>query len=48
MIVISAKAGIQYAAPSRPSTPVSGILGHPTEPVIGLAKGETRWRVATT
>jgi len=27
---------------------VSGILDHPLEPVIGLAAGETRWRVTTT
>jgi hypothetical protein len=25
----------------------SGILDHPLEPVIGLAEGETRWRVMT-
>jgi hypothetical protein len=25
----------------------SGILDHPLEPVIGLAGGETRWRVMT-
>jgi hypothetical protein len=24
-----------------------GILDHPLEPVIGLAKGETRWRMIT-
>ncbi|HTF01254.1 MAG TPA: hypothetical protein VK621_21805 [Bradyrhizobium sp.] len=24
-----------------------GILDHPLEPVIGLAKGETRWRMMT-
>jgi len=24
-----------------------GILDHPREPVIGLAKGETRWRMMT-
>jgi hypothetical protein len=24
-----------------------GILDHPLEPVIGLAKGETRWRLMT-
>jgi len=24
-----------------------GILDHPQEPVIGLAKGETRWRMMT-
>jgi hypothetical protein len=29
-------------------TGVSGILDHPQEPVIGLAEGETRWRVMTT
>jgi len=23
------------------------MLGHPLEPVIGLAAGETRWRVTT-
>jgi hypothetical protein len=28
-------------------TDVSGILDHPPEPVIGLAEGETRWRVMT-
>jgi hypothetical protein len=28
-------------------TAASGILDHPLEPVIGLAKGETRWRVMT-
>jgi hypothetical protein len=26
---------------------LSGIMGHPPEPVIGLAEGETRWRVMT-
>jgi hypothetical protein len=26
---------------------VSGILDRPAEPVIGLAKGETRWRTMT-
>jgi hypothetical protein len=41
------KRGIQYAAASRPITNVSGILDHPLEPVIGLAEGETRWRVMT-
>jgi hypothetical protein len=25
----------------------SGILDQPLEPVIGLAEGETRWRVTT-
>jgi hypothetical protein len=25
-----------------------GVLDHPLEPVIGLAEGETRWRVTTT
>ena len=47
-----AKAGIQYAA--RPRLIASavdcerfGILDHPLEPVIGLAKGETRWRMMT-
>jgi hypothetical protein len=25
----------------------SGILDHPLEPVVGLAEGETRWRVMT-
>jgi hypothetical protein len=29
-------------------TNVSGILDHPLEPVIGVAEGETRWRVMTT
>jgi hypothetical protein len=24
-----------------------GVLDHPLEPVIGLAEGETRWRVTT-
>jgi hypothetical protein len=24
-----------------------GILDHPLEPAIGLAKGETRWRMMT-
>jgi len=24
-----------------------GILDHPLEPVIGLAKGETRWQMMT-
>jgi hypothetical protein len=28
-------------------TDVSGILDHPLEPVIGLAEGETRWRMMT-
>jgi hypothetical protein len=35
MAVIPAKAGIQYAAASRPITVVVGILDHPPEPVIG-------------
>jgi hypothetical protein len=26
---------------------VSGLPDHPLEPVIGLAEGETRWRVMT-
>ena len=26
---------------------VRGVLIHPLEPVIGLAEGETRWRVMT-
>src|SRR5207248_2025866 len=35
-----------------PETPMiepirRGVLDHPLEPVIGLAKGETRWRVMT-
>jgi hypothetical protein len=35
---------IQYAAPLRTfRKPV--ITGYPPEPVIGLAEGETRWRV---
>jgi hypothetical protein len=25
-----------------------GVLDHPLEPVIGLAEGETRWRMMTT
>jgi hypothetical protein len=29
------------------SIAASGILDHPLEPVIGLAEGETRWRVMT-
>jgi hypothetical protein len=36
---------IQYAVAHWFSTAVSGILDHPPEPVIGLAEGETRWRV---
>jgi hypothetical protein len=44
-LVTPAKAGIQYAAAYRSITGVSGILGHPLEPVIGLAEGETRWRM---
>jgi hypothetical protein len=39
--------GIQYAAASRLRRNCSGILDHPPEPVIGLAEGETRWRVMT-
>jgi hypothetical protein len=39
--------GIQYTSLSRSITTVSGILGHPLEPAIGLAEGETRWRVMT-
>jgi hypothetical protein len=39
--------GIQYAAASRFHVDVSGILDHPLEPVIGLAEGETRWRMMT-
>jgi hypothetical protein len=29
------------------TTNVSGILDPPLEPVIGVAEGETRWRVMT-
>jgi hypothetical protein len=39
--------GIQYAVASRFHIKVSGILDHPLEPVIGLAEGETRWRMMT-
>jgi hypothetical protein len=39
---------IQYAATSRRISIAAGILDHPLEPVIGLAEGETRWRVMTT
>jgi hypothetical protein len=39
--------GIQYAAASRLIISVSRILDHPLEPVIGLAEGETRWRMMT-
>ncbi|HEU0149660.1 MAG TPA: hypothetical protein VFR21_22615, partial [Bradyrhizobium sp.] len=39
--------GIQYAAASQFPSAVSGILDRPPEPVIGLAEGETRWRMLT-
>jgi hypothetical protein len=39
--------GTQYAEASRFCSDASGILDHPLEPVIGLAEGETRWRVMT-
>ena len=39
--------GIQYTAATRSITGVSGILDHPLEPVVGLAEGETRWRMMT-
>jgi len=29
------------------SLAASGTLDHPPEPVVGLAEGETRWRVMT-
>jgi hypothetical protein len=38
----------QYAVTLRLFAKLSGIPGHPLEPVIGLAEGETRWRVMTT
>jgi hypothetical protein len=37
----------QCAAASPDHSNVSRILDHPLEPVIGLAEGETRWRVMT-
>jgi hypothetical protein len=40
-VVIPAKAGIQY--PAAPP----GLLDRPPEPVIGPAKGRTRWRAMT-
>src|ERR1700685_1864494 len=39
--------GIRYSAVPRSCYSYSGILDHPSEPVIGLAEGETRWRGMT-
>jgi hypothetical protein len=40
--------GIQYAAALRFYNWRLGVLDRPLEPVIGLAKGKTRWRAMTT
>jgi hypothetical protein len=45
--VIPANVDIQYSASHRFHHERSGILDHPLEPVIGLAEGETRWRMMT-
>ena len=42
-----AKAGIQVNRAAAVDHQRFGILDHPLEPVIGLAKGETRWRMMT-
>src|SRR5882672_1177336 len=39
--------GIQFAVASRSKMKASGILGHPPEPVIRPAEGQTGWRVTT-
>ncbi len=47
-IVIAAKSG-RSSIPETPTIELRsrGVLDTPTEPVIGLAKGETRWRGMT-
>jgi hypothetical protein len=47
LIVMPAKAGIQYAAAIVRTNVCSGILDHPPEPVIRPAGGRTGWRVMT-
>ena len=47
ILVMPAKAGIQYANEAAVDYGRFGILDHPLEPVIGRAKGETRWRMMT-
>jgi hypothetical protein len=38
---------IQYSREAAMESRSRGVLDHPLEPVIGLAAGETRWRVMT-
>jgi hypothetical protein len=46
--VIPAKAGIQSSLAYDDFLERHGLRDHPLEPVIGLAEGETRWRMKTS
>jgi hypothetical protein len=47
-IVIPRACGVSSTLrPFDSITNAPGILDHPLEPVIGLAEGETRWRMMT-
>jgi hypothetical protein len=48
MIVIARESGRSSTPEASAMEPKGrGVLDHPLEPVIGLAEGETRWRMMT-